>query len=186
MKKKEEKDIHKWSKKYILKSVWEYISLCNPFEYFRGLKEKGFSLSLMVLCGVSFILPYCSAVVFLGRFLVQRTLRTFLEGLGQVLVEVVCRVIKIVHYEPRPAGAQRRDSGFPSSHTAWMAYAAATLSKSGPHRLLKTLTLMPLAFVTGAGRVVSQEHTVRQVIAGGVVGLALAALDSRLAPAQTP
>ena len=174
--KRKEKDIHKWSKEYILKSVWEYISLCNPFEYFRGLKEKGFNLPFMVLCGVSFVLPYCSAIVFLGRFLVHRTPRTFLEGLGQVLVEAVCRVMKIVHYEPRPKGAQRKDSGFPSSHTAWMAYAATTLSRNGPHRLAKVLILVPLTLVTGVGRVISQEHSVGQAAAGAIVGLTFAAL----------
>lgn len=93
-----------------------------------------------------------------------------------MLVEVVCRVLKTLHYQPRPEGAQRRDSGFPSSHTAWMAYACVTLARGGRHWAARALGLGLLVLVTGAGRVVSREHRVSQVAAGAAVGGSFALL----------
>ena len=132
----------------------------------------------MGLCLVSFLLPYMSALYFLLGFLMTRTSQSFLRGVGQVLVEVICQTLKHLHFQPRPKGAQRRDSGFPSSHTAWMAYTCVALAQGGS--VPRFLVLMTLVLITGAGRVVSREHYIHQVCGGALTGGILGLLWSTL------
>lgn len=88
-----------------------------------------------------------------------------------LFVILISNLLKPVFHEPRPETATRTDYGMPSTHTA---FAAAFIPLFGLNVYTGGFVLL-----MGAQRVMSGQHTILQVIVGGLIGLGIAYILNR-------
>ena len=87
----------------------------------------------------------------------------------EVVVEASKHALGSASINQRPNG---NSYGFPSGHTAAAFYGASYLSRQCLHNSGGKILAFGLAAVVGASRVHANSHTVGQVIAGALVGVA--------------
>ncbi|ETM47158.1 hypothetical protein, variant [Phytophthora nicotianae] len=109
----------------------------------------------------------------------QRDLDSVSMFLGQVVSEVINKILKKTINQQRPDGARMSGSGMPSAHSQFISYFASyavayTYSRLNAHRYIEQwFTIVGcifLAVFTCYSRVRLGYHTKDQVVVGAIVG----------------
>ncbi|EGZ21725.1 hypothetical protein PHYSODRAFT_313791 [Phytophthora sojae] len=133
----------------------------------------GVIMALFTLSPVFVTLMHVTLVIF------QRDLDSVSMFLGQVVSEVINKVLKKTINQQRPDGARMSGSGMPSAHSQFISFFASysvayTYSRLNSHRYLEQCVAIVgcvvLAALTCYSRVRLGYHTKDQVAVGALVG----------------